>query len=304
MLLVVLAIVAMGYYRFYQQKKTIYPLLLMYSIMLFFFNSFVTFDFAIRQATNAITALQTLFQKDILVGQPTLMQPHGYGLRELALTYYATIGVVSLIGGLRFLREKRENRKSMPLVFFFFFAFVVSIIIRASISADPWSWTYYMSLRGTIWAFMGISILLIIGFRYVLKTNSHIHWKGGFVLLLIICVLAAGKFSQNPLWISDSSRPLNVTYSRYRASLWLRAEAQHGSNLLVAPYSSDVIAFAASREMSPYAYLTEFFLDEKPYSKFSGYIPIIGGYFDRYEDSPDVNIIYGNGEARIGFKAR
>jgi len=57
--------------------------------------------------------------------------------------------------------------------------------------------------------------------------------------------------------------------------------------------------------MAPYAYLREYFLNEKKgrsYDKFSGYIPFVGEYFDQYENSPNVQMIYSNGDTKVGYK--
>jgi hypothetical protein len=164
-----------------------------------------------------------------------------------------------------------------------------------------------MSLRGTIWAFIGISILFALGIKHKLNLGTHISSKSYFAMLLIVCILAAGKFSQYPLLISDPTIAPAVTYPRYTTALWLREEAAHGSSILVAPYESDMKAFDGSRSMAPYAYLKEYFLDEtkgRSYNKFRGYIPLIGGFFDQYTASPNIQVIYSNGDVEVGYKDR
>jgi hypothetical protein len=183
-------------------------------------------------------------------------------------------------------------------------AFIVSTLLRLSTSADPWSWTYYMSLRGTIWAFIGISVVAAIGVTYILKL-SNINKMKFFALLIIISVSALGKFSQYPILITEPT-DTPVTYSRYIAALWLKEETVHGTNILVAP-ESNIDAFDASRCMAPYAYLKEYFLDEtkgRTYEKFDGYVPFVGGFFDQYRYLPSVQIIYTDGDTEIGYKDR
>lgn len=297
-LLVLMTILTITYYFSRHQKKLFYPLIL-YSVMLMIFTSFVAFDFTVSQGRHFINAFQTLFDR----GPSTLLVSHESWRQYLTYLYYSIIGAVSVISVYRLLREKKDNRESNVLVFLFGFVFVVSVLLRLSLSADPWSWAYYMSLRGTIWAFIGISVLLAIGFGYVLKLNKYVTWKNSFTFILIISILAVGKFSQNPLYVSDSSIDPSVTLPRYQASMWLLTEAPHGSNMLVAPASTDLKAFESSRSMAPYAFLREYFLDTQPYDMFNGYIPMIGGYFDRYQNQTGINIVYCNAKTQLGFKS-
>jgi hypothetical protein len=195
----------------------------------------------------------------------------------------------------------------MLLIAFFVFSFLFCTLVRISISAGPLSWAYDMALRGTIWAFIGISVITAIGVEYALKIHSHVSLKNMLIISLIICILAAGKFAQYPLAISDSTVAPYITYERYISALWLKEEATWGSNLLVAPVSSDSRAYEISRNMAPYAYLKGYYLDEEKgftYEKFNGYIPLIGGFFDQYRDSLCVQVIYDNGDTKIGYKGR
>jgi len=164
-----------------------------------------------------------------------------------------------------------------------------------------------MSLRGLTWAFIGISFLLMLGIKSLLKLDNHASQKSLFLIFLIICILAAGKFSQYPLRIDNPTIAPSVTFQRYIAALWLRNGTVHGSNMLVAPYTLDMEAFEASRCMAPYAYLKEYFLDEiryeDQYDKFVGYIPFVEGFFDQYKKLASVNIVYNNGEIEIGYKS-
>ena len=161
-----------------------------------------------------------------------------------------------------------------------------------------------MSLRGTTWAFIVISVLIVIALKYTLMRVSKQSLKHILPLMLIVTLLAAGKFSQYSLLISDSSITPAVTYPQYTAALWLKDNTIHGSSLLVAPFEVDNKAFEASRNMAPYAYLKEYFInDEKgrTYEKFSGYIPFVGEFFDQYKGSPNIQIIYSNGKIQIGY---
>lgn len=303
LLFVILAIMTLSFNVFYRNNRLNTPLFLM-AIMLGAYTSFVVWTFSVRQAIYAYEGLQALFQKE---GLPSVMRPYEPWRVNLAFTYYAIICAFTLIGGIKLLRQKRKNWVMVSVISFFLLSFLLSVLLRLSTSAHPWSFTYYMSLRGTIWAFIGISILSAIGVKFTLNLGVHISLKSYFAIVLIVCILAAGKFSQYPLLISDPTIAPDFTYPRYTTALWLKEEAVHGSNILVAPYESDMKAFEGSRSMAPYAYLREYFLDEakgRSYDKFSGYIPLIGGFFDQYKDLPNVQIIYSNGDAEVGYKER
>ena len=266
------------------------------------YTLFVAWGFSITQITYTFEGLLAIFQTET---SPSIMGPYEPWRRTIALTYYAILAVFTFVGGIKLLRQKRKKWDIIVILSFFVFAFVLSTLLRLSTSADAWGWTYYMSLRGTIWAFIGISILVAIGLNYALNLNKKVTLKKFFVVALIVGILAAGKFSQFPSFVDDPNVPLDVTFSRYNAALWLKENAIHGSILLVAPPEIDNEAFEGSRGMAPYAYLKEFFIEEergRTYDKFSGYIPFIGGYFDQYRESPNVHIIYSNGDVEIGYK--
>ena len=161
-----------------------------------------------------------------------------------------------------------------------------------------------MSLRWTIWAYIGISFVAVLGINRLLNLSFNPSWKVGIAILLIICFLGVGKFSQYSPAISDPEITPPLTYTRYKASLWLREEAPHGANLLVASYISDFEAFEISRSMAPYAYLKEYFVEAKPYDEFTGYIPFVHEYFDNYRNETLVNTIYSNEMVEIGCTVR
>lgn len=303
LLLVILAILTLSFNVFYGNNR-LNTSVFFSAVILGTYTVFVVWDFSITQLVYFYEGFQVLFRTE---GGPSLMAPYEPWRRNLALTYYVLTAVFMLAGGIKLLRKKSKDWIVITIISFFGISFFLSILLRLSTSADPWGWTYYTSLRGTIWAFIGISILLALGFTYTLKLDNKVTSGGLFALLLIVCVLAAGKFSQYPLLISDPSIDPAVSYSRYTAALWLREEAIHGSNILVAPHDVDYEAFERSRNMAPYAYLKEYFLDEekgRTYDNFGGYVPLVGGFFDQYIDLPNVQIIYSNGDAQLGYAER
>jgi hypothetical protein len=297
LLLVILAIMALSFRIFQRNNRLILPLLLMATV-LGAYTAFVTPGFTADQFVFAFQGLQAIFNK----GAPTsVMRPYDPWMLDLSLTQYAIISVLALIGGLKLLGQKRKNLVTITLLSFFVAAFLVCVALRLSTPADPWSYTYYMALRGTTWAFLGISIIAAIGMAYVFRL--HNGGKKTFIaLILVICILAAGKFSQyDPLVSNSSATPL--TYPRYVASQWLKADTVHGSSMLVAPSIGNPDAFEGARSIAPYAYLKEYFLDEakgRIYSKFSGYIPFIDDFYEQYRNLPTVDTIYSNGNTDIG----
>jgi hypothetical protein len=273
--------------------------------MLFAYVSFIATRVFFQQITYFYNAfLATLSPKSI-----SIMKPYPVWRTYLALGYYIFIAILTFIGGQKLLKKWREKEKQEVVIFTLFFAllFLLCILLRLSTSAHVWSWVYYMSLRGITWAFIGLSVLLALGVESILKLNEHISQKSFLALLLIICILAAGKFSQYPLKMDNPAIVPSVTFQRYVAALWLRGETIHGSNFLVAPYTLDIEAFEASRCMAPYAYLREYFLYgtqyyKVQYDKFTGYIPFVGGFFEQYRNMSKVQVIYANGDVEIGYK--
>jgi hypothetical protein len=282
--------------------------LILTAVSLGIFTTFVALPYSASILTYTVEGIQAIFHRE---GSVTIMRPYSSSLVYLAFLQYAILAVFVFVGGLSLFREKKKDWARLVLIGFFVFAFVLSMAIRLSTSADVWSWTYYMGLRGTIWGFMGISVVFAVGIVYILRLNAaharaHASLMGLFVLLFVICLSAVGKFSQFPSIVTDSSK-MPVTYDRYVAALWLRESSTHGLRILVAPYAVSVDAFEASREMAPYAYLKEYFLEETigvTYDKFYGYIPFVGKFFDLYKNSTGVQIIYSNGKSDIGYKQR
>jgi hypothetical protein len=304
MLLAIISVIVLNYLIFYRNNRLNNSYLLM-AVMLFAYIAFVV----TRTFSQQIIYFYEAFQEISMPSSVSVMKPYPTWRTYLTLSYYMLIAILASFGGLKLLKEWREKRhhEVLTLVTLFAFVFLLCALLRLSVSAHPWSWTYYTSLRGITWAFIGLSILLMLGLKSILKLNAHVTPKSLFVLSLIICLLAAGKFSQYPLRIDNPDIIPNVTFQRYMAALWLKNEAVHGFNMLVAPYTLDMEAFEGSRCMAPYAYLKEYFLDETQYEnqyyKFIGYIPFIGGFFDRYKNSSSVSIIYSNGNVEIGYKS-
>ena len=297
LMLIILAIMALGLMVFHRNSRLILPFLLM-STVLGAYTLFVTASFTVTEGKLAFEGLQAIFQGE---GSPTIQRLAEPLTQELAYTQYAIIGVLLLIGGLLLLRRKRKNWMVISLLSFFVLAFVLCLVLRLSTPADAWSFTYYMSLRGTIWAFLGISVVAAFGMAYVFRLN-RISRKGFVVLTIIICILAAGKFAQYGPIVTGSS-DLPMTYNRYASSQWLKLYTVHNSTILVAP-SNESDAFEGSRSIAPYAYLKEYFLDEERgriYAKFHGYIPFIDAYFEQYRNLTGVNTMYSNGNSSIGM---
>lgn len=299
-LLATLVILTLCYQIIYRSGKFNNFLLLMV-VMLFAYVLFIVTTLFFQHVFYFYDALLSISHPATV----SLMKPYPQWRIYLAISYYLIIIFLALTGGLRLLTRLKENLGILTLIGFFTFIFLVCMLLRFSTPAHPWSWVYYMSLRGLIWGFIGFSILGALGVDHLLKLESRISWKKCFIMVLVICILAAGKFSQYPLIIGDPTISPSVTYPRYIAALWLREKTVHGSSFLVAPYQLDITAFDASRSMAPYAYLKEYFLDKAEYSfeKFSGYIPLIGGFFDQYKNLSNVQIIYNNGNAEIGYKS-
>lgn len=299
MLLVLLGFLALSFQIFYRSKRLGRTLLLMV-VMLFAYVSFIATTLFVQQMFLSYNAILSIFHPSTI----SIMRQYAPWRKYLSISYYVIIIIFAFVGGLRLLPslKKKKNLEAVALVFSFGVIFLLCTLLRYSTSAHPWSWTYYMSLRGIIWAFIGLSVLVALGITDVLKLGNHTSWKGYFLILLVICILAAGKFSQYPPRMDDPAITPDVTYQSYIAAIWLRNEAVHGFNMLVAPYASDIKAFEGSRNMAPYAYLREYYLDEASYDRFTGYIPFIGGFFDKYKNSFDVNIVYSNCDVEIGYK--
>ena len=297
--LLLLALITICFNVFRQNNK-LNRFLLLTAVIISSYTAFVAFSFSSTQVDYALEGLRAIFDRGDTI---TVMRSSSVSSLYLSIIYYMILAVFVIIAGVKLLKSKKKDWLAFVVLVFFLFVFVVCVLLRLSTSANPWGWTYYMALRGTIWAFIGLSVSVSIGMVYAFKLKS-VHRLRFIGLLLVVCLLAAGKFSQYPSLITDqSSSPIN--YTRYIAAIWLKEEVPHGSIMLIAPYTSDNAAFEASRGMAPYAYLKEYFLDNTghTFDKFSGYVPFVGEFFNQYRNSNDVSIIYSNGETQIGYKS-
>lgn len=299
-LFAILVVIALGY-RFSSKKNNLLRPLTIAGVVLLFYTSFVALDYAVRQGKYVIEGLQALFTRNQTI---SVLSSHAFLTRYLAFSYYVIILLLVLVGGIFFLMSKNQRRKTevFALCIFCVSFFLLSVVLRLSTSADAWSFTYYMSLRGTIWAFLGISFLISLGLSKVFKLDEHVTSKAFAAIMLIVLILSMGKFAQYSLLISDTNLSLPLDYSKYVASYWLKSEALHGSNLLVASDKVNFQAFETARSMAPYAYLKEYFLASSTYSTFKGYIAFVDPYYEEYRSERDVNIVYSNGEVDIGLR--
>lgn len=297
----ILALMALAFTFFNRNNRT-NALALFGAVALAAYTFFVALSFSSTQWTMTLHGLQALFVRK---GSTTIMASSSRVSFYLSMIYYAILVMLIFVGGVKLLKEKRKNRAVLAILAFFTIMFILSVLLRLSTSADPWSWTYYMGLRGTIWAFIGVSVLATVGLAWILKIA-----RGGkttmIVLVILISLLAAGKLSQfGPNFANPAGQP--VTYTRYVAASWLKGVTVHGSNMLVAPFQVDMAGFEAARDMAPYAYLTEYFVDEVhgPYfSQFDGYVAFVGSYYDQYANSTKIQIVYNNGLVEVGSKGR
>ena len=297
LLLVIFALIVLGI-NVSGKNNMLSRLLLLMTIIVSAYAFFVAFDFMIMQGYYAFAGLQRISG----AGSFSILKPFEEWQRYLVYTYYLIIAAFALAGGIKLLKRaiKRENWVIILLIMFFGSFFMLCVLLRLSTPADAWSWTYYMSLRGTIWSFIGIAVSGAVGMVFLFsKHRTPIY---ALVIVLLVCLLAAGKFAQNSPIISDPTTALPVTYSRFTAALWLKEQTVHGSALLVAP-TEDVQSFGASRDLAPYAYLGEYFLDESTrYEQFNGYIAFVGSYFEQFRNDTSIQKIYTNGETDVGYK--
>jgi hypothetical protein len=310
-LLVILAIISASFNLIHNSARPNNRLgrtLLLLVATLASYVSFVVIEQFTQQIITSFDALGNIFQKAASAGAPPLALYDPLRVYS-AYSHYGIIGALVLVGGVGLLLKIRRGQSpvtpGISLATFLVAAFLVCMALRFSSSLG--SWGYYMALRGTIWAFIGISFVMAEGIARVFKLNSlqpsvSISYKKLLAILLIVCVIAAGKFSQYPFVISAPLTESPVTHSRYVASSWLKEVTRHGDYLLVAPETNDSKAFESAREMAAYAYLNEYSLDWMAYSKFKGYIPFVGKFFEQFQNRSNINIIYDNGETNLGYR--
>jgi len=295
----ILAVLALSY-TFFNHDRRANPYFLFGAIVVAAYTAFVTLFFSANEWMLAIEGLQSIFVRE---ATPTVLTSSSRSSLYLSIAYYTMLLVFLIVGGIKLLRDKKKDRAVLAILAFFMVMFILSVLLRLSTSADPWSWTYYMGLRGTIWAFVGISCVATVGLGSIFRITKGAR-KPIVLLVILICVLVAGKLSQSgSLDTNHADQP--VTYTRYVAATWLKGVTVHGSNMFVAPFPIDSVGFEISRDMAPYAYLKEYFIDEERghfLNSSTGYIPFVSYYFDGYRNSTSVQNIYSNGMVEIGHR--
>jgi len=297
MILAIFAVITVSMNIFYGDRKL--NILLLQCIMIFAIYNYVFLtDYSVKEINNLVRGLSSIFQGRGFSMETAYEEWRVY----FSVAYYAIFGIVAGIGGITLLRNYKKKEYLIMAAGLFGVIFLVSFILRISTTPQAWSWTYYMALRGTIWAFIGISALAAIGIRILVFQNSKRRYLRFPVLLVIFALLAVGEFSQFSLQVSSPQENRAITYPLYSSALWLRGNTQHGKELLVAPYTVNPDAFEVSRNMAPYAYLTEYFLPEgSTIKKYDGYVPFINQFYDVYLNSTSVQIVYSNGYSKIGY---
>ncbi len=299
LLFILLAVMTISFSVF-RKNHRLWVLMIFTTLVLGLYTTFVTYSFSMTELGYTSNAIQAIFQRQEPV---TVLRQASSSNVYLTYTYYIVLAALAFVGLVSLFRTKPRRWEKISIIVSLAAAFVFCVILRLSISANPWDWTYYMALRGTIWGFIGLSVAASLGIFALFKSKRA---RKAVVAgsLILICILAAGKFSQYSSLITSTDHT-PVTLDRYIASEWLKTASTHGSNMLVASYKVDNDGFEASRSMAPYAFLREYFLDD--YHNFSltqyyGYIPFVGSSYEKYSVDPQVGLIYSNGDTEIGYK--
>ena len=296
MTIIISAVLFMGHYMYEKQTRGLYPVLFMIVILLIS-TAEIYPDVTINYLLNTVLSLENIFQ----TGTLTIL-PHRSLLTVLmSYSYYGIVGLVGLLGARapNFILKMKETKERvyLPFILLFCILFIASVLLRISATAQ---WSYYMSHRAIIWAFLGGSILVVYGVDFLSSFISNKNLK--YILVIsIFCILAIGKFSQYPLVISDNSISQPVSFLRFQSALWLKENAIEGSLFLIS-YSGNV-SNSPARHMSPYSNLRNYNLDWRNYEDFYGYMPFVGPFYSQYVNSPNVAVIYSNGEISIGYKS-
>ena len=228
----------------------------------------------------------------------------------IIIAYYGTIGLIALIAYLRILLNKERSIKNIIFYTLFGALFGAAVILRLTTSPNVWGWAYFMSLRATTWAFMGLSVLAALGLDHILKFSKKVKASSVIIIIILISLLSVGKLSQFTNYFDDKSIPLSVNDSRFQASQWLKNNAVPPNFILIPPSNSSADSYEGARDMAPLAFLKENFMNSKNYDTFKGYIPFITSYFNIYRntqaliDSNETLIqqIYSNGRTEIGYR--
>ena len=297
-LIAILVAMAFSSYVFHGNKK-LNRVVFLLIIMLLIYTMFVVFDFASSQAGLMFRAVQSIFA----ISYTPSVLAHYEPLRHYVVySYYLILGALIMLGWVYVLRNARKkNEVVITLSSLFILLFLTCILLRLSVSPHPWSWAYYMSLRGTIWAFIGVGIVAAIGLDRLAKFTAFLNLKNCIAMFLLFCMLSIGQFFQYPPLVNDPTMKPNISYTQYISTVWSKKCTNHGSALLVAPYTEDLDAFETSRNMAPYAYLECYFLDWMSYDRFNGYIPFVEEFFEKFLNDSNVQVVYSNGGTQIGY---
>jgi hypothetical protein len=300
-LIAILVTMAFSSHVFHGNKK-LNRIVLLLIIMCLTYTIFVVFDFAISQVGYAFKAIQSIFA----ISHTPSVLAHSEPLRQYVVySDYLVLGALTIVGWVYLLHKARKkNEVVITLSSLFILLFVTCVLLRLSVSAQVWSWTYYMSLRGTIWASIGVVVVAAIGLERLTKFTARLNLKKCIVMFLLFSMLSIGQFFQYPSLVNDPATKPNISDLQYTSTVWLKEYTNHGSALLVAPYTEGLDAFETSRNMAPYAYLKEYFLDWMPYDRFVGYVPFVGKFFERLQSETGIQIVYNDGATRIGYKQR
>jgi len=288
-------VIAFGYYL--TKKSTIINLNIISMFVLMLVNSiYIYYDLTRHYIISSITALFGITERgslEILPGRASINV-------QLTLSYYLIVGILTLLGSykLYFSDERKKYREYLPFLFFCLMLFGLSVLLRVSASGE---WAYYMSRRGTIWAFLGMSIIMTYGLDYVKKIDSRFVTQ--FIsIILIVLILSLGKVSQYPLHITNSELEQDVRAMHYESAIWLNEYSEDGSWMLVQPKGISTRSRNLVLIISTYAYLRQHYLYWMPYVRFEGYIPFVSSFYDQYLNQSDVAIIYSNGDVMIGYR--
>jgi len=165
----IVSIIMIAGFNIFHRNGKLNHFLFLTATMLGAYTMFVVLSFSVTQWTYAFEGIQAILHRE---GPIAIMRPYPIFQKYLSISQYAILGILATIGGFKLLRERNRDWTVLTLIGFFLLAFIVSTILRLSTPADPWSYTYYMSLRGTIWAFIGISVTVAIGIAYILELKN------------------------------------------------------------------------------------------------------------------------------------
>jgi len=218
------------------------------------------------------------------------------------LAYYGSIGLIAFIAYLRMLINKNRENETFLLYTLFGAVFGIAVILRLTTSPNVWGWAYFMSLRATTWAFVGLGVLAALGLDYLLKYSKKVKISSIIIIILLVSLLSVGKLSQFSNYFDDKSVAFPMNDSRFQASKWLKDNAIAGHSLLIPTIDAGVDAYEGAREMAPIAFLKEHFLTSQNITGSRQYIPFINSSFNIYKNDTLIQQIYSNGRTEIGYR--